>query len=230
MIGARRRAIIVTNMKHLPAALLLALFAAGPTARAGDLAHLLPPPQEEWLEVAELVLQVNREAAAQGDPLRAPMILCEERGCSATGTQSLGEEEAARLRALFAEDDGPDGERRRLGRAIALLETITGARNGTWRDHAANEHESEDEPGQLDCIAESINTRSYLDRLNAAGLIRHHQLGGFIQRYTLVLQHVALDIIENGSDERFAVDSWVGANGEEPEITPYGDWRWEWGV
>lgn len=221
---------IVTMMKHWPAALLLALLHVAPAARAGDLAHLLPPPQEEWLDVADLVLQVNREAATQGDPLRAPMILCEAQGCGATGAQSLSEEEAARLRALLAGDDGPTGERRRLGRAIALLETMMGARNGTWRDHAANQHDFEDEPGQLDCIAESVNTRTYLDRLNAAGLIRHHQLGGFIHRYTVVLQHVAVDIIENNSDDRFAVDSWVGANGEEPEIIPYGDWRWEWGV
>lgn len=221
---------IVTNMKHLPAALLLALLAAAPHAHAGDLAHMLPPAQEEWLDVADLILQINREAATQGDPLRAPMILCEEQGCSATGAQSLNQEEAERLRAVLAEDDGPAGERHRLGRAIALLESVMGARNGTWRDHAANERESEDEQGQLDCIAESVNTRTYLDRLHAAGLIRHHRLDGFIHRYTVVLQHVAVDIVESDSEERFAVDSWVGANGEEPEIIPYGDWRWEWGV
>lgn len=222
---------IVTIMKHATAALLFAILAAAPpVAMAADFARVLPPPREEWLDVADLVRDGNADFAPQGDPLLAPMILCEERGCTATGTQALSDDEAARLRALFAQDTDAAGERRQLGQAIALLEAVMGARNGTWRDHAANAREYEDEPGQMDCIAESINTSTYLDRLNRAGLIRHHHLGEFIHRYTVVLQHVAVDIIETATDERFAVDAWVGANGEEPAIQPYGDWRWEWGV
>lgn len=219
-------------MRHRAAALLATLLATVPVAAgAADLAHMLPPPREAWEEVADAVLDGNRAAAvAANDPLLAPMTLCEARGCVATGPQSLTAEESARLRALFDGDTDSAGERRRLAQAVALLETVMGARNGTWRDHAGNEHESEDEPGQLDCIAESINTRTYLERLDGAGLIRHHRLGGFIHRYTVVLQHVAQDIVETDTDERFAIDSWVGANGEEPEIKPYGDWRWEWGV
>lgn len=222
---------IATIMKHSAAALLLTVLAAAPpAASAADLARVLPPPREAWLEIADTVLDGNEIAANTGDPLLAPMVLCEERGCTATGAQTLREDEAARLRALFAGDTDAAGERHRLGQAIALMETVIGARNGTWRDHPGNEREYENEPGQLDCIAESINTRTYLDRLNRAGLLHHHQLGGFIHRYTVVLQHVAVDIVETATEERFAVDSWVGANGEEPEIRSYGDWRWEWGV
>lgn len=224
---------IVTIMKHLAAA-LVALAVAAPLAplQAADTTGLLPPAREQWLELADAVLGGNEhEAAAFADPLQAPMELCEEAGCTQRGWQTLGRDEADRLRALLAtEDGGAEGERSRLGKAIALLETMIGGRNGTWRDHAANERQTADEPGQLDCIAESINTHTYLDRLTRAGLIRHHHVGDFIHRYTVVLQHVAVDIIETATDERFAVDSWVGANGEQPEILPYGDWRWEWGV
>lgn len=222
---------IVTIMKRTVAALLFTVFAAAPpVALAADFARTLPPPREEWLDIADLVQDANEDTATVGDPLLAPMILCEERGCTATGAQMLTADEAMRLRALFVQDEDAAGERRHLGQAIALLETFMGDRNGTWRDHPANAREYEDEPGQMDCIAESINTRTYLDRLNRAGLIRHHQLGEFIHRYTVVLQHVAMEIVEKDSGEHWAVDSWVGANGEEPEIIPYGDWRWEWGV
>lgn len=223
---------IGTIMTRLPTALLVASLLAAPmAAKAADGLHILPAAREHWLEQADTVQDDNEAAAAGLDPLLAPMNLCEERGCTATGWQALDEDAADRLRTLFADDTAaPADERHRVGQAIALLEAYMGARNGTWRDHAANQREYETEPGQMDCIAESLNTRTYLERLHRAGLLRHHHLGGFIHRYTVVLQHVAVDIIEDGTEERYAVDSWVGANGEEPEIIPYGDWRWEWGV
>lgn len=208
-------------------AALLCLPASG--TWAGGL--MAVPSREDWLTIAELVAHGNSNTATEHqDPLRSPMLLCEDRGCGQTGWQSLSADEAARLREVFAQDGGADAERSQIGRAIALLETAMGARNGTWRDHAANDREDEDEPGQLDCVAEAINTNTYLDRLTRAGLLRHHQVGGFIHRYTLVLQHIAVEIIPDDGEEHFAVDSWVGANGDEPEIIPYADWRWEWGV
>ncbi len=199
-------------------------------AMAADVSDLLPPGREAWLIRAETMLDASASAAEGTDPLLAPMLLCEERGCDRAGWQSLNTNEAGRLRHLFAEAGDAAGERHRIGKAIALLESAMGARNGTWRDHPANERESETEAGQMDCIAESINTQTYLDRLFLAGLVRHHQPGGFIHRYTVVLQHVAVQIVETESQDRYAVDSWVGANGDEPDILPYGDWRWEWGV
>lgn len=187
--------------------------------------------REGWLEVADAVEVANIQSlAGAADPLTTPMGLCEQRGCTAFAFQRLGEEEGEQLRALFALSRNAEDERLSIGRAIALLERFMGARNGTWRDRAANEREGEDEPGQLDCIAESINTRTYLDRLALAGLMRFHVRGDFIHRYTVVLQHVALEIVPIDGERRFAVDSWVGANGEEPEIVPYDQWRWEWGV
>lgn len=213
------------------ALLACALALPAVAARAGDVASVIVPNLEEWQIIAELVEDGNRRAATEGqDPLRAPMLLCEDRGCGQTGWQELRADEAARLRAVFTGNADAATERIQLGRAIALLETALGARNGTWRDHPGNDREDENEPGQMDCIAESINTRTYLDRLSRAGLLRHHRMGGFIHRYTVVLQHVAVDIVPDDGDEHFAVDSWVGANGDEPDIKPYGDWRWEWGV
>ncbi|MCR6631836.1 MAG: hypothetical protein NVV74_18310 [Magnetospirillum sp.] len=210
----------------------LALPAAG--VHAGDGLQLALPEREEWLEMAESILAENARAAAGLDPLAAPMVLCQEAGCRQTGRHSLNAEEITRLRALFQDSEaGGTEERRRIGKAVALLETVMGARNGTWRDHPGNEHDEDDEAGQLDCIAESVNTRTYLDRMEQAGLLRHHQVAGFIHRYTVVLQHVAVEIVSRDEDEdgaRFAVDSWVGANGEEPEILPYSQWRLEWGV
>lgn len=219
---------IVTKMKRLATALLVLAVILPPVAATAESPTLL---REKWLDLADAVQAANDAAmTAAADPLTAPMVVCEQRGCTAAAPQQLSPEEGARLRALFASLADAPGERARIGRAIALMEGFMGGRNGTWRDHAANERLSEDEPGQLDCVAESINTRTYLDRLAGAGLLRHHVRGDFIHRYTVVLQHVAVDIVPDDGEDHFAVDSWVGANGEEPQIIPYDDWRWEWGV
>ena len=215
-----------------PALFGLALTLAAVPAQAGDSGRLLASTHEEWQDRADLIHTAN-EADRGPDPLTQPMLVCEDVGCNTSAEQSLSADEARRLRTLFDHgegEDSPAAERARLRKAIALFETFVGARNGTWRDHPGNQREYADEPGQMDCIAESINTRTYLSRLARAGLLTHHHLGDFIHRYTVVLQHVAVEIVETDSNERFAVDSWVGANGEEPELIPYSDWRWEWGV
>lgn len=216
-----------------PILVAAALLLPAIVARAEEVALL--PEREDWLTIAELVEDGNALAAAgHADPLLAPMLLCENQGCGQTGWQGLSASESATLRALFATDGDAAAERDGMGHAIARLETMMGARNGTWRDRPANQHDGEGEDandsGQLDCVAEAINTRTYLDRLTRAGLLRHHHVVGFIHRYTIVLQHVAVEIAPDDDSEHFAVDSWVGANGEPPEIVPYADWRWEWGV
>lgn len=216
----------------LLAALIIAAHPMAP-ALAGDSTRLWLEPREEWDEIAETVNADNdRWADSSPDPLTAPMEICQAVGCREIDRQTLNADEASRLRSLFAgPDQGAKAERTRIGRAIALLETVMGARNGTWRDLAGNGREAPGEPGQLDCIAESVNTRTYLDRLGRAGLLRHHRIEGYVHRYTVMLQHIAVAVIADGDEvQRFVVDSWVGANGEEPEILPYDDWRWKWDV
>lgn len=196
---------------------------------------LILPDPDSWRIQAEAVMADNdaRGAAAQVPPLgplRAPLTACSGTACARLDPVALTADEAAAIAATFPADGERDDQRAAAARAIALWEGFTGQRNGTWADHPGNQHD-DDEPGQLDCVSEAVNSHSYLERLAQAGLLTHYRVGGLILRYTLLLQHVATHIVHvEDEDEDFAVDSWVGANGEPPVIEPYVDWRLQWQV
>jgi len=205
---------------------LMTMFLLQTPALAQESAALANAPNDWHLQVAAIIAAND---APVGDPLTAPLIACAGTACSHHSVIALFSDEADEIRRLFNADGDAATERQELGRAIALMESFVGARNGTWADSPGNQHLDWDDPVQLDCVSEAVNTRSYLGRMALAGLLAHHRLGQLVTRYTVFLQHVAVTVIDD-ADTEFAVDSWVGANGEEPEIQPYGDWRLEWGV
>lgn len=213
-------------MPHLIRLLIALLILAPKVAGAQESAALAEDPND-WQHRAAAIIAANTDIP--GDPLTAAMIVCAGTACSHQDPITLSDDEAGLLRALFAGIDDAAAERQRIGQAIARMENFTGGRNGTWADAPGNRHVDWDEPGQLDCVSEAVNTRNTLDRLIRAGLVIHHRLGGLVIRYTLLLQHVAVTIIDD-EDIEFVVDSWVDANGEPPDILPYADWRLQWAV
>lgn len=216
-------------MRHLALALALLLLPS-PPALAQEAAPLVPPA-EEWHTVLEAVTATNTQAGAAAlDPLAAPLIACSGTACRHQWLVVLDADDRADIRAEFAATDTPEQERRAVARAIARIETSVGHQNGTWADAAGNHPTDTDDPDQLDCVSETINTRSYLQRLAQAGLLAHHHLGRVAIRFTLILQHVAGTIVDDSDDAEYVIDSWVGANGEEPSVENYSDWRSHWAV
>ncbi len=207
------------------AVLLMASLAALPARAEDDLINA----EEGWRPHVEQVILGNWvEDTAARDALTAPMIVCQGTACATVSAAQLNAAQAAQIRAIFTGgSDSPAGERALLAQAIARFETFVGAQNGTWRDHARNTKASHDEEGQMDCVSEATNTRTYLHRLTQAGLVAHHHVGGFVTRYLVLLQHVAVEITEAESGERYVIDSWDGENGEPPVIEHYGAWRME---
>jgi hypothetical protein len=187
---------------------------------------------EAWQRRADRLIAQNQTRGAEGaDPLTMPMTVCHDTACAQMSEVRLGEEEAEMIRAGFGggadSADSPATERAMIAHAVGQFETFVGAQNGTWRDHARNVHVGENEEGQMDCVSESINTRTYLGRLAQAGLLTRHDVGGFVIRYVVLLQHVAVEMIERDSGDSFVVDSWDGENGDEALIQPYVTWRME---
>ncbi|KAF0222135.1 MAG: hypothetical protein FD176_2897 [Rhodospirillaceae bacterium] len=207
--------------------LLLALLILAPAVARAQESAALADDFDDWQHRAMTIITANADIS--GDPLTATMIVCAGTACSHQDPIILSDGEAGLLRALFAGTDDAAAERQRIGQAIAQMENFTGGRNGTWADAPGNRHVDWDEPDQLDCVSEAVNTHNTLDRLIGAGLVVHHRLGGLVTRYTLLLQHVAVTIIDDQGLE-FVVDSWVGANGEPPDILPYDEWRLQWAV
>lgn len=213
-------------MSHLIRLLVALLILAPKVAGAQESAALAEDP-DDWQHRAAAIIAANADIS--GEPLTTALIVCAGTACSHQDAITLSEAEAGLLRALFTDVDDAAMERLRIGQAIAQMENFTGSRNGTWVDAPGNRHVDWDEPDQLDCVSEAVNTRNTLDRLIRSGLVVHHRLGDLVTRYTVLLQHVAVTITDDQGLE-FVVDSWVGANGEAPDILPYGEWRLQWAV
>jgi hypothetical protein len=126
-------------------------------------------------------------------------------------------------------------ERARLARAIALFEIRIGVAVGTGRDrYAATTFNENNNPGQLDCIDETVNTTTYMRLLTNLGLMRSHVVGTAAQRGSIsgfafndFITNTAV-IVETETGTAYAVDSYFFANGREPKIMPLAEWRKNW--
>jgi hypothetical protein len=174
--------------------------------------------------VMSLVLACLPAATGTASPGQQSFFVCTDYHCDVGETVALTDRQWQTLRDLFAADASPAEEREGIRRAIALFETHVGAITGTWRDLAGNVAGA-GQPGQLDCIAESKNTTTYLKLLFDAGLLKYHEVEPRQVRHPLIFNvHWAAVIRERGSGARFAVDSWFLDNGHPSEIVPLDVW------
>lgn len=124
-------------------------------------------------------------------------------------------------------------ERDRIAKAVALLERRIGAAVGHDHDRFAAATFNSD-PGQLDCIDETVNTTTYLRLFAKYGLMTHHAEGVAAQRgsitghfYNDFLSNTAV-IVEKTTGAQYAVDSYFFANGQPPIVLPLAVWRDGW--
>jgi hypothetical protein len=152
---------------------------------------------------------------------------CRSFGCRQLSQLSYSESEWQSICALFEPaPQRPAEERERLLVAVAAMETIIGEKNGTSADTPKNQRHASTGP-QLDCIAEAANTTVALILLDQEGLIRHHHISypqhrGFAH---LRFPHNTAAVIENGTGDHYAIDSWFFANGVKPVCVPVSEWK-----
>jgi len=155
----------------------------------------------------------------------APFDACLDYHCDRTRRIDLDAADWAPVRRLFEGVTDAPGEREAIAATIARLEDTVGRITGSWRDLAGN-RAGIDQPGQLDCIAESINTTTYLRLLAEDGLLRHHRVEPRAKRTRwLVWNHWTAVVRESASGQAYAVDSWYRDNGEPPHVLPIDAWR-----
>ena len=152
--------------------------------------------------------------------------ICNLAGCEETVFVTLSQADWARIDAIFS-PPAPDSkeERKRIARAIALFEQLVADQAGTADDQAGPKGVFRNTP-QLDCIAETTNTTSYLVLLRERGLMQWHaprypQHRGFMSGH---LPHNTAVIEDLQTGERYAVDAYFHANGVAPEIVPLPEW------
>jgi hypothetical protein len=150
--------------------------------------------------------------------------VCYNYGCKRTANISLTEAEWNEVGRLFAgEAKSPEKERQRIGKAIALMESLVGRRTGTSADKGRNQ--ATGEPGQLDCIAESTNTLTYLRIFESNRWMKWHRVKPRVRRNPFIFDiHWTAVIEEQESGKEYAVDSWFFDNGIPPHIQLLEDW------
>jgi len=118
-----------------------------------------------------------------------------------------------------------EAERNQISAAIALFEEITAPIAKTQTDLARNDSGSVGDR-QLDCIAETVNTTTYLMLFEQQGWLKWHQVGFPKHRglFTLQAPHNAAVIVEEATGREYVVDSWFHKNGEQPEIVTADQW------
>lgn len=163
------------------------------------------------------------------EPVPERFNICYDHGCASLAWVTLSTEQWQRVRAVFSPPaDTAAGEREQIRIAVALLEDMVGAMTGTATDKGGN-LAGWGKPGQMDCIDESTNTTIYLRLLQGDGLLRWHQAGDRVTRWTpLTWPHTTAVIEERSSQLRWAVDAWFLDNGEPPFVLPLQTWRDGW--
>jgi hypothetical protein len=153
--------------------------------------------------------------------------VCFDHTCTSVVTTSLTPDEWRNAtRPLQRPAATAAAERVAIAESIALLESIVGTYTGTHRDLGRN-LPGIGRPGQLDCIDESTNTNTYLRMIERDGLLRYHRVGKRSTRFGLFvgMPHTTAVVVDIGSDQRYAVDSWFLDNGRPPFIAKIEQWK-----
>ena len=195
-----------------PTCLALCLGAA---ACAGPVAEF-----KAEIEQSPLIARPTREAFGH----------CSGHGCAKLETVSLSAPEWQRVRQLF-QPAAPDAaeERRRIAQAVGRLERLSGPRTGTQGDLGGT-WPGVMSAGQLDCVDETLNTRTALRLLARDGLLAWHDLGAPAARGNIIggLPHRTAVVIERATGTAWAIDSWFYDNGIEPEVVALASWLDGW--
>ena len=161
------------------------------------------------------------------------VTVCHAYGCRQQTKFRFTDADMEQLAGIMAKwrtaADNADEERRGTAYAIGWMETRVGAVVGTSADRPGMDFEGNGDPTQQDCVDESTNTTSYLSVLANAGLLRHHSVGiPFAKdnylRGVAGWTHWTAILSETTTRQRWAVDSWIYANGENPAIVKAEDW------
>jgi hypothetical protein len=158
--------------------------------------------------------------------------VCHSYGCRTQTRYTFSDAELGELRQLMTKTrkaDTPAEERRAVAYAIGQMERRVGDKIGTKSDRAGMDFAASGDPTQQDCVDEATNTTSYLMVLAHNGFLKHHEVGTPFAKedYTRGVAgwtHWTAVLKENGTGQRFAVDSWIYENGENPAVVEAEKW------
>ena len=171
---------------------------------------------------------------------------CHAYGCKMQTRFLFTAADIATLRTLMERTrkaDSPHEERRAVAYGIAWMEKRVGDVTGTSADRAGDDYAGIGDPTQMDCVDTATNSTNYLLVLHHNGLLRHHRVGTPFSKEDLTRgvagwPHWTAVLVETappgrqgqtgagpkGTGQRWAVDGWMFASGENPAIIEAEKW------
>jgi hypothetical protein len=165
-------------------------------------------------------------------PRNNTVYVCHAYGCRMQTAFRFTDADITQLRTLMTKTRKADTafeERRAVAYAIGWMERRTGDVIGTSADRPGMDFEGSGDPTQQDCVDEATNTTSYLLVLERNGLFKYHTVGTPFSKENLLRgvagwPHWTAVLKENSNGQKWAVDSWIYANGENPAIVEAEKW------
>lgn len=168
------------------------------------------------------------------EPRKSTAYVCHAYGCQMQSPVTFGSAELAAITAEMArvrkgKPDTPHEERRAIAYAVGWMERHVGGKIGTDKDRPGMEFNGPGDPTQQDCVDEATNTTSYMMVLQNNGLLKYHTVGRPFSRGNILLgvsnwPHWTGVLWETSNKQKWAVDSWIYANGENPAVIEAERW------
>lgn len=165
------------------------------------------------------------------------VTVCHAYTCKEQTAFTFSGKDMAKIAALMSRTKRVDTafeERRAVAYAIAHMEVKVGNKLGI-KDVAGMQFTASGDSSQQDCVDEATNTTSYLLVLQSNGLIKHHTVEGTMSKENLARGLVTLNPVkywphftavlkETNTGQKYAVDSWLFDQGENPAVVKVEDW------
>lgn len=166
------------------------------------------------------------------EPRGNTAFVCHAYGCQQQTPVKFGPAELKEIAALMRttkKADTPHEERRAIAYAVGWMERHVGEKIGTKADRPGMDFEGSGDPTQQDCVDEATNTTSYMLILQNNGLLKHHTVGRPFSKGNILLgvsnwPHWTGVLWEKGNNQKWAVDSWIYENGENPAVIEAEKW------
>ena len=167
------------------------------------------------------------------EPKGSTVYVCHAYGCKMRTKFTFTEADIAELAAIMkkwrTKADTAEDERRGVAYSIGWIETRVGNVIGTKDDRPGMDFAASGDPTQQDCVDEATNTTSYLTLMQSKGLLKHHTVAAPFAKENYLRgvagwTHWTAVLVENANKQRWAVDSWIYANGENPAIVKAEEW------
>lgn len=164
-------------------------------------------------------------------PERDKVFVCSSYGCRTQTPFKFTSADIAELRKRMSgpATASPEAEREVIKSTLAWMGRRADKAVGTWKDRPGDDAAGNGDPTQMDCVDVATNLSSYLLILERHHLLRHHQVGSVmvkedIRRGFSGWTHYAAILKEKEAGQLYAVDGWLLASGQPPEIVATEKW------